>query len=220
MKTTRSPVTESNRRPSPYHVDSGSKLNCCNPGQDRFRCCLGARRCPWFPPRSGTRLARPAWKIGDRLRGSTCCRYWSGPPNAPWLAASTPSSPRHLARLWSASPVPSRLRPPCAATSSRSQVPMRAARAAACLTWQASSVYVRWRPPLSVVIVTQLATRWLAGRCREPLLRRSSGDGLLRFILQLSCQAEVSGDWPLPPSGLPNRGVTGTGRGSGSTYLL
>jgi len=48
------------------------------------------------------------------------------------------------------------------ASSSQSQVTMRAARASACLTWEASSVDVRWRPPLSVAIVTDLVTRSLA----------------------------------------------------------
>jgi hypothetical protein len=46
-----------------------------------------------------------------------------------------------------------------AASSSRSQVPIRTASAAACLTWEALSVDVRWRPRLSAVIVTHLVTR-------------------------------------------------------------
>ena len=53
-----SPVTESNRRPSPYHVDSGSRFNCCDAGQARFRCRPGAGQCLRFSPCSGTRLAR------------------------------------------------------------------------------------------------------------------------------------------------------------------
>ena len=53
-----------------------------------------------------------------------------------------------------------------AASSSRSQVMVGSARAAACLTWVAPSVYVRWRPLLSVVIVTHLVTRLLVRRCR------------------------------------------------------
>ena len=57
-----------------------------------------------------------------------------------------------------------------AASSSRSQVPVRATSAAACLTWEAPSVDVRWRPLLSVAIVTHLVTRLLASRCREQLL--------------------------------------------------
>ena len=48
---------------------------------------------------------------------------------------------------------------------SRSQRAMRAARAAACLTWHASSVNVRWCPPLSVAIVTHLVTQSLGGPC-------------------------------------------------------
>jgi hypothetical protein len=43
---------------SPYHVDSGSTLNCCDAGQDRCRCRPGAGQCLRFSPRSGTRLAR------------------------------------------------------------------------------------------------------------------------------------------------------------------
>ena len=53
------------------------------------------------------------------------------------------------------------------------QVTVRAARAAACLTWEAPSVGVRWRPLLSVVIVTHLVTRSFASRFRERLLRKS-----------------------------------------------
>jgi hypothetical protein len=45
------------------------------------------------------------------------------------------------------------------APSSRSHVVARPASAAACLIWEAPSVDVRWRPPLSVVIVTHLVTR-------------------------------------------------------------
>ncbi len=37
---------------------------------------------------------------------------------------------------------------------------MLTARPAAWLTWEALSVGVRWRPPLSVVVVTQLVTRF------------------------------------------------------------
>ena len=61
-----------------------------------------------------------------------------------------------------------------AASSSRSQIVVRAARVVACLTWEAPSVGVRWRALLSVVIVTHLVTRSLASWCRERLFRRSS----------------------------------------------
>jgi hypothetical protein len=44
--------------PSPYHVDSGSRFNCCDAGQARFRCRPGAGQCLRFSPCSGTRLAR------------------------------------------------------------------------------------------------------------------------------------------------------------------
>ncbi len=58
------------------------------------------------------------------------------------------------------------------ASSSRSQVGVQAASAAACLTCERPSVSVRWRPPLAVAIVTHLVTRpqmtpsdqpWLSG---------------------------------------------------------
>jgi hypothetical protein len=51
-----------------------------------------------------------------------------------------------------------------AASSSRSQVQMSAASAAACLACGRPSVDVRWRPPLSVAIVTHFVTRPLASR--------------------------------------------------------
>ena len=74
------------------------------------------------------------------------------------------------------------------ASSSRSQRAMRTARAAACLTWEALSVGVRWRPLLSVVIVTHLVTRSLVSRWRERLLRSSSRADLQPVTLQLSEQ--------------------------------
>jgi hypothetical protein len=46
-----------------------------------------------------------------------------------------------------------------AASSSRSQVPTRTARAATCLIWEAASMAVRWRPPPVMAIVTHLDTR-------------------------------------------------------------
>jgi hypothetical protein len=52
-----------------------------------------------------------------------------------------------------------------AASSSRSQVRYGLPGAAACLTWEAPSVGIRWRPLLSVVIVTHLVTRSFASRC-------------------------------------------------------
>ena len=51
-----------------------------------------------------------------------------------------------------------------AASSSRSQVQVRAASVAAHLACDRLSVDVRWRPPLSVAIVTQFVTRSLASR--------------------------------------------------------
>ncbi len=45
------------------------------------------------------------------------------------------------------------------ASSSRSQVAISTARATLCLTWERSSVSVRWRPPLAVAIATHLVTR-------------------------------------------------------------
>ncbi len=49
------------------------------------------------------------------------------------------------------------------ASSSRSQVAVLTASAAARLTWDRSSVSVRWRPLLAVAIVTHLVTRLRAG---------------------------------------------------------
>ena len=63
---------------------------------------------------------------------------------------------------------------------------MRTARTAACLTWEAPSVGVYWRPLLSVVIVTHLVTRSLASRCPERLLKRLSGGSPRRLALQLT----------------------------------
>ncbi len=65
-------------RPSPYHVDSGSRLNCSNAGQGPFRCRPGAGQCPRCLPRSGTRLARaqlfPDTHIaGDPRSGPISC---------------------------------------------------------------------------------------------------------------------------------------------------
>jgi hypothetical protein len=45
------------------------------------------------------------------------------------------------------------------ASSSRNQVQPGTTSAAALLTWDRPSVSVRWRPPLSVAIVTHLVTR-------------------------------------------------------------
>lgn len=47
-------------RPSPYHVNSGSKLKCCDAGRGRFRGRLSAGKCLRSSPRSGTLLARSA----------------------------------------------------------------------------------------------------------------------------------------------------------------
>jgi hypothetical protein len=52
---------------------------------------------------------------------------------------------------------------------------MRTAMSAACLTWEAPSADVRWRPSLAMVTVTRLVTRLL----RMPGLRWSS-DLLIR----------------------------------------
>ncbi len=70
-----SPVTESNRRPSPYHVDSGSRFNCCDAGQARFRCRPGAGQCLRFSPCSGTRLARTDLFRVRELRRSLLLSY-------------------------------------------------------------------------------------------------------------------------------------------------
>jgi hypothetical protein len=55
------------------------------------------------------------------------------------------------------------------ASSSPRQVAALTASAAARLTWEAPSADVRWRPVLSVAIVTHLVTRSLASPCCERL---------------------------------------------------
>ena len=60
-----------------------------------------------------------------------------------------------------------------AASSSRSQVAARTASSAACLTWERSSVSVRCRPLLAMVIGTHLVIRLLAGRWRELSLKHT-----------------------------------------------
>ena len=53
------------------------------------------------------------------------------------------------------------------ASSSRSQLAVRTASAAAYLTWERPYVSVRWRPPLSVAIVTHLVTQSLGKSATE-----------------------------------------------------
>ena len=50
------------------------------------------------------------------------------------------------------------------ASSSRSQFGTRTAATSACLIWAALSSRVRWRPPLSMAVVTHLVTRGRQGR--------------------------------------------------------
>ena len=72
---------------------------------------------------------------------------------------------------------------------------MRTTRTAAYLSWEAPSVDVRWRPLLSVVIVTQLVTRsgtWLFGRL-SPVRARHALVTLRATHLRLpveACQLE------------------------------
>ena len=53
-----SPVTESNRRPSPYHVHSPDALNCPLPGQGWFAYTGATAQCLRFSTCSGMRVAR------------------------------------------------------------------------------------------------------------------------------------------------------------------
>jgi hypothetical protein len=101
------------------------------------------------------------------------------------------------------------------ASSSRSQCAMRTARAAACLAWEPLSAGFRWRPLLSVVIVTHFVTRSLASRRRERLLRRLSGAGLRPVMLQLGDRTDVSVDDRLAPRLLLRSG-TQRARSAGS----
>ena len=52
-----------------------------------------------------------------------------------------------------------------AASSSRSQVAAPTASTVACLTWEPSSVGVRWRPLLAKGVVTHLVTRFRGSFC-------------------------------------------------------
>ena len=97
------------------------------------------------------------------------------------------------------------------ASSSRSQVAASTASAISCLTWERSSVSVRWRPPLTVAIVTNLVTRhradfglatWMqttgasllaVERCSLAWLRSAAQDG--HSVCGLLYLAAVSADW-------------------------
>jgi hypothetical protein len=68
---------------------------------------------------------------------------------------------------------PYQFSPLALASSSRSQVQTRTASAAARLAWDRPSVDVRWRPPLSVAIVTHLVTQ-SPGRTRTAYSSRRS----------------------------------------------
>ena len=123
-----------------------------------------------------------AWE-SDRTtppEGLTC---WF---DCPLLTVTDPWSPGLMARQWPGDLVSSDTGRPTAtslpvailtlkcqqlASSSRSQVAVRTTSAASCLTCEPSSVHVRWRPPLSVAIVTQLVTQSLA----RPVLPRAIG---------------------------------------------
>jgi hypothetical protein len=96
------------------------------------------------------------------------------------------------------------------ASSSRSQVAVRTARAAACLTWEAPSVSVRWRPLLSVVIVS-LGYPVARESVSRALLRRSSRSACDRSccssVTKLTCPWMTA--LPLPYS--PDRARSGHG---------
>jgi hypothetical protein len=94
---------------------------------------------------------------------------------------------------------------PSRASSSRSQVTMQSVRAAACLTWDAPSVDVRWRLLLPVVIVTHLVTRQLASRFPERVAWEISR--ARRSRLALLAQALLSVNYRAAPVSLPGRGA-------------
>jgi len=52
-------LRDSNPWPSACKDVSKMLANCRFPGEGRFPCHLAIARCPWFPPCSGTRMARP-----------------------------------------------------------------------------------------------------------------------------------------------------------------
>jgi hypothetical protein len=107
-----------------------------------------------------------------------------------------------------------------AASSSRSQITVRSARAPACLTWKAESVGVHWRSLMSAVIVTHLVTRLLAIRCRDRLHRRSSGVSLRSVALELSARTDVSVDDRLALPHSPIRHARYTGWPIGQTASM
>ena len=68
------------------------------------------------------------------------------------------------------------------ASSSRSQVAVPTARAAASLAWERPSVSVRWRPLLAVAIVTHLVTQLAS---QPGIYDLSTGDGAPTRLLRL-----------------------------------
>jgi hypothetical protein len=116
-----------------------------------------------FPYQGNQRRLRPA---------STRSLSWPYRPQASVVVCSPPS---RLSRSKSLSCV--RWAP-----SSRSQVTARMTSAATCLTWEASSVGVRWRPSPAMAIVTRLVTRSVgtldrSRRSRTISLGMSGADG-------------------------------------------
>ena len=135
---------------------------------------------PPLLPRSGTRRARcSGWPTGE----TTSMRTTGVPQVRPTSAGSQRclrSCMRAVVRRCccthccteltltrqasSAGVSPTSLSQVVLVSSSRSQVQTRTASAAASLACDRSSVGVRWRPPLSVAIVTHFVTRPFASR--------------------------------------------------------
>ena len=128
----------------------------------------------WAHSPPAGRTIRPFRSACQVLHGLTCPAPLSGTPRAHGLlltsgangslkVVGTDQRPNH-GRLGSLSigvvaAFCCCTRSGVAASSSRSQVAVQSACDAACLTWERPSVSVRWRPPLSVAIVTQLVTQ-------------------------------------------------------------
>ena len=166
--------------------------------------CSADRECPCVPPalpdmwpvRGPAASHRADSSASDPLLAKSA----QGVPYRPWpgLTASagllkSAEIRTRWCQLW-VSPAGRRFADP--ASLSRSQVAVQTAYSATCLTWVAPSIDVRWRPALSVVIVTHLVAcaciaalsftttppgayldavlrvrRWYLHRLRKPLQR-------------------------------------------------
>ena len=179
--------------PSSHQMRESTWLSTAASGRWRLRRCRHGYVKPYR--RSGGRS-------GPRLSLRSCaCKSADGVPYRPWPGPTASAGllisaeiRTRWCQLWVSSTGWRFANP---ASSSRSQVAMQTARAAARLTWEAPSVGVRWRSLPSVVIVTHLVTRVACDsvpRVAAFNFRRSSGASLRPVMLQLSDQTDLSVD--------------------------